>query len=442
MNKLNYLIAFGLLFLFQQCIESEEPTLPSVTSAAVTQILTTTAVSGGEVTKMGNADVFARGVCWSTLPGPTINDNFTFNGISEGAFVSSVTGLTPATTYYLRAYATNSVGTAYGDEIEFTTSSASEIITTAITGITKNQATSGGSVISNGGSAVLARGVCWSTTQQPTIANSKTTDGTGNGAYTSTITGLAAGTTYYVRAYATTAIETFYGNEVLFTTEFNTATFYSVKDATIFNNQAGNDIRGNYGAGGSELLQVGYASGTQIYARTLVQFDLSDLPVNAVIETVKLEFTLGSSGTTIPVISVFKLTQGWTEGATAEVDNCKYNTTCNIQGTAISGSNDVTWNEVSYSGTLANPWTTLGGNFAANASAASNDANASSILYVSSGLKNDVLSWIATPSSNNGWLLKTDFITSSSAMRRFLSREGALASGNPASAPRLVITYK
>jgi hypothetical protein len=289
---------------------------------------------------------------------------------------------------------------------------------------------------------VIARGVCWSTTPSPTIANFKTTNGTGLGVFISPITGLATGTTYYVRAYGTTAVETFYGNEISFTTAFNTATFYSIKDATIFNNQAATSPAGNYGAGASELLQVGYANGSQIYARALVQFDLSALPANAVIENVSFEFTLGSSGTTVPVISVFKLNQGWTEGATAEVDNCKYNTTCNIQGTAIVGSNDVTWNEVSYSGTSANPWTTLGGHFAASASAASNDANATSILYVSTGLKADVLNWIAAPSSNFGWLLKTDFITSSSSMRRFLSREGAAASGNTASAPRLVITYK
>jgi hypothetical protein len=391
---------------------------------------------------MGSADVIAKGVCWSLVANPTIDDNLTFNGISEGPFVSSLTGLAPATTYYLRAYATNSVGTAYGEQVEFTTAALSQISTADVTSITTSQASSGGSIVTDGGSPVLTRGVCWSTTPGPTIANTKTTDGTGLGAFVSTITGLAAGTTYYVRAYGTTAVETFYGNEISFTTAFNTATFYSVKDATIFNNQAATSPAGNYGAGASELLQVGYANGSQIYARTLVQFDLSALPANAVIENVKLEFTLGSSGTTIPVVSVFKLNQGWTEGTTAEVDNCKYNTTCNIQGTAIVGSNDVTWNEISYSGTLANPWTTLGGHFAASASAASNDANATSILYVSTGLKTDVLSWIATPSSNYGWLLKTDFITSSSSMRRFLSREGAAASGNAANAPRLVITYK
>jgi hypothetical protein len=539
MNKLRLLLAITLVFLFQQCNESENAVLATVTTSTVTQILATSAVSGGEVTSMGSEDVFAKGVCWSTLPAPTIEDDFTMDGIGKGAFVSTVTGLTLGTTYYLRAYATSSVGTAYGEEIEFTTaslsqltttavteittsvatsggtitsdggstvtargvcwsttaaptianskttngagvgnfvssltgllanttyyvrayatssagtaygnqlefttSSAAQVTTTAITGITTSQAVSGGNVVSDGGVSVTARGVCWSTTATPTVADSKTSDGTGTGNFVSTLTGLAAGTTYYVRAYAVNASETFYGEEVSFTTAFNTATFYATKDATIFNNQAANDVRGNYGAGGSELLQVGYANGTQIYARALVQFDISALPANAVIESVKLEFTLGSSGTTIPVISIFKLNQGWTEGATAEVDNCKYNTTCNVQGTAIVGSNDVTWNEVSYSGTSANPWTTLGGHYAASASAASTDANSTSVLYVSSGLKTDVLSWIATPSSNNGWLLKTDFITSSSAMRRFLSKEGAAASGNAASAPRLVITYK
>ena len=90
--------------------------------------------------------------------------------------------------------------------------------TAAVTSITATTATSGGTIGADGGASVTARGVCWSTTTNPTTADSKTTDGTGTGTFTSAITGLASGTTYYVRSYATNSVGTTYGPEVSFTT--------------------------------------------------------------------------------------------------------------------------------------------------------------------------------------------------------------------------------
>ena len=92
------------------------------------------------------------------------------------------------------------------------------VITNDVTDITKTSAFGGGNVTSNGASAVTACGVCWSTSHNPTISNNKTTDGTGTGNFTSSITGLASNTTYYVRAYATNAIGTAYGDEKSFRT--------------------------------------------------------------------------------------------------------------------------------------------------------------------------------------------------------------------------------
>jgi hypothetical protein len=127
--------------------------------------------------------------------------------------------LTPATTYYVRAFATNSVGTVYGPETSFVSTATAPIIsTTAASSITQNTASSGGTITSNGGSAITASGICWSTSATPTIANSKTTDGTTSGTFTNSMTGLALGTTYYVRAYATNAIGTGYGAAQSFTT--------------------------------------------------------------------------------------------------------------------------------------------------------------------------------------------------------------------------------
>jgi hypothetical protein len=93
--------------------------------------------------------------------------------------------------------------------------------TTAASSITCSTASSGGNISAQGGCSVTARGVCWSTSANPTTANSKTSDGSGTGTFTSSITGLSANTTYYVRAYATNAAGTSYGAQVSFTTGSN-----------------------------------------------------------------------------------------------------------------------------------------------------------------------------------------------------------------------------
>ena len=194
--------------------------LPTVTTATITNITQTTATGGGTVTSDGGTTVTARGVCWSTTTNPTTSNSFTTNGSGIGTFTSSLTGLTAGTLYYVRAYATNISGTAYGNQITFTTLSPSlpTVTTTAITNITQTTATGGGNVTSDGGTPVTARGVCWSTTANPTTSNSFTTDGTGTGSYVSNLTGLTANTLYYVRAYATNSAGTSYGNQVTFTT--------------------------------------------------------------------------------------------------------------------------------------------------------------------------------------------------------------------------------
>ena len=104
-----------------RCLLGDGYNLPSVTTNEVSNISFTTATCGGNVTYDGNATVTARGVCWDTLPNPTLDGNHTTDGSGTGTFTSSITGLAQSTTYYVRAYATNSVGTAYGNEVSFTT---------------------------------------------------------------------------------------------------------------------------------------------------------------------------------------------------------------------------------------------------------------------------------------------------------------------------------
>ena len=205
-----------LLLVLSESISAQVPT---VTTTAATSITSTTAVSGGNVTARGGSSVTARGVCWATTANPTTASSKTSNGTGTGSFTSNLTGLTAGNTYYIRAYATNSSGTAYGSDLTFATLAVvPTLTTTAVSGITATTASSGGNITSNGGAVVTARGVCWATTANPTTSNNKTSDGTGTGTFTSSLTGLTANTTYYVRAYATNSIGTAYGSQVTFKT--------------------------------------------------------------------------------------------------------------------------------------------------------------------------------------------------------------------------------
>ena len=116
-----------------RCIKESSSTMPTVSTSPVIDITPITATGGGNVTADGGAPVTARGVCWSTSANPTITDSHTSDGTGTGTFVSNLTGLTPNTPYYVRAYATNSVGTAYGDEVTFTTLPAGFVCGSSIT---------------------------------------------------------------------------------------------------------------------------------------------------------------------------------------------------------------------------------------------------------------------------------------------------------------------
>ena len=110
-----------------RCLQGEGLVLPAVTTTAVTDIGTSAATGGGIITNDGGSSVTSRGVCWSTSSNPTLSDFKTSDGSGTGSFASTLTGLTPGTTYYARAYASNSTGTAYGNEIRFKTYNADAI---------------------------------------------------------------------------------------------------------------------------------------------------------------------------------------------------------------------------------------------------------------------------------------------------------------------------
>lgn len=217
------LIFIGTFLLFLSSCEKDDAnyTDPILLTTEVSEIRQTTAVAGGNVINDGGLPVTARGVVWSTSQNPTVSDSKTEDGNGRGEYESYLTDLQPNTTYYLRAYVTNSKQTFYAKEITFTTIEEvflPTLSTVEVAELTINSAVINSNITDDGGAAITARGVVWSTDEMPTIEGNKTNDGTGSGEFTSSITDLEMNTLYYVRAYATNSEGTQYGNQISFTT--------------------------------------------------------------------------------------------------------------------------------------------------------------------------------------------------------------------------------
>jgi hypothetical protein len=158
-------------------------------------------------------------VVWSSATeNPTIElSTKTVNGSGLDMFTSNITGLSINTTYYARAYATNSAGTAYGSFISFTTDTIPSVTTTAETATGPDSVTLGGNITDDGRGSVTSRGLVWSTSPNPTVSlTTKTVNGSGLGSFTATAQSLLGDTTYYIRAYATNGAGTAYGNTYSF----------------------------------------------------------------------------------------------------------------------------------------------------------------------------------------------------------------------------------
>lgn len=200
--------------------------LATVTTAVPGNITATQATLGGTIMADGSAPVTERGVVYVVGSGtPMTGDIKATFGSGLGSFGSAVAGLTPGTVYSVRAYAINSVGTAYGNVQRFTTPNTPSVVTTPATSVTVNNASLGGTVTADGGATVTERGVVYSASNSlPTTADTKVMIGQGTGSFTQTMGDLTPGTTYWVRAYALNSIGITYGSVESFTTPFPTPT--------------------------------------------------------------------------------------------------------------------------------------------------------------------------------------------------------------------------
>jgi len=212
---------------------------PVATTSVVTSISPTSAVSGGTITSTGGTTLETSGIVWSTTANPTpsshVGGGVTTNGPTTiGSWTDNMTGLSPNTTYYVRAYVENWAGwIGYGSSLTFTTltnTTTPTVTTSAVSNITAIAATSGGTIVSTGGVTVTVSGIVWSTIANPTYVvgntTNQTTDGWATGGpWIDSIFGLSPNTTYHVRAYAIDSSGTgYYGIDVQFTTTIMSGT--------------------------------------------------------------------------------------------------------------------------------------------------------------------------------------------------------------------------
>lgn len=234
MKRLFYILSVvGIAALLFGC--EPEPVDPNVviTTTEVTEITEESAVSGGNVTYDGGAAISARGVCWAAGKElPTIADNKTEDGSGTGEWASEITGLEVGTIYYVRAWAQNSNGVWYGEAKSFTTLSTVPVVTTtAMSNVTFETATTGGTIVATGGEEITACGVCWGTSENPDLTGLYTIDEANEGVFVSEIDSLEPDMTYYVRAYATNKNGTAYGEQISFST--STEPIVEVEDAAL-----------------------------------------------------------------------------------------------------------------------------------------------------------------------------------------------------------------
>lgn len=252
--------------------ESDEPvygTSESFDTEATCPTVETVGIDGttvsGNVTDDGGASITERGVCWSTDDDPTLH-YASYPTAGTGSYSVELNDLEPGKTYKVKAYARNSVCPAYGEELTLTMEAdPPTVITSDVSNIQQTTALGGGNVTDNGGADVTERGVCWSTSPNPTIANSHADDEAGGlGSFTVQMTGLTANTHYYVKAYAKNSKGKIgYGGQTDFTTAQSisapTVTTLAVTEPTTTTATGNGNVTDD---GGSPITERGVCWGT------------------------------------------------------------------------------------------------------------------------------------------------------------------------------------
>jgi len=177
--------------------------LPGVITNEVVNIGSDTVQYSGEVISNGNGTISRRGVCYGIMNPPTIEDSYLENGSDEGFFWGIVRALNPYRTYYLRTFAENEAGIAYGNTVSFRTLANLPVVDTGIADpVAQTTAVLQGSISSDGETEIEAKGFCWGLQANPNLSGNYSDEGTGSGDFSSAIGELSPATTYHYRAFA------------------------------------------------------------------------------------------------------------------------------------------------------------------------------------------------------------------------------------------------
>ena len=227
LRLIKFVVLAALLLAVLTTCERPERIVKVITLDAVTGDITyTTATLKGEISDIGNEPIDDHGIFVSVNPTPILSNSLyePLGSVSKkGSFQFQYTGLEKNTLYYYRAVAFVSSQPVYGNTLNFRTKDTQTAVVTAgtVSSVSMSSATLNGEVTSDGGESSTKRGICWGTASNPTITNclDTTVNGSGTGIFTGTMNGLAAGTQYYVRTYATNSKGTIYNSaDIVFKT--------------------------------------------------------------------------------------------------------------------------------------------------------------------------------------------------------------------------------
>jgi hypothetical protein len=196
---------------------------PTITVEPASNISYQSATIIVKINGQGTEPITQKGLCWNTTGSPTLSNDKTEHGAGDGEFISKLENLKFGTKYYVRVYVVTSFGTEFGSEFSFTTAEVNlpTITTAPVVEIAAYSAQSGGIISNDGGAPILKRGVCWNFIGNPIpdiTSPYQTNDGSGSGAFTSSLQSLYPFSWYGVRAYATNVAGTAYGQTVTFNT--------------------------------------------------------------------------------------------------------------------------------------------------------------------------------------------------------------------------------
>ena len=254
------------------------------------------ATVNGEVTAEGASAVTKRGFVWSTVVNPTVSDASSSNQFGPGVFTEQISGLNLGTTYYVRAYATNANGTAYGNQLEFKTLTAGKFTSISTDSLLFTSVKINVNIESLGDISIKSMGICYSKSGTPSFKNDSTTilhSNNNDKSFSIGIKNLTFNTKYFARAFINTNLGIFYSNELDFTTkQYTPGTFGDIVITSLSN--TGADAKVNISSlGDAPIKSMGLCFSTtndpifKLDSSTIIHSNITDQVFTLVLKNIK-----------------------------------------------------------------------------------------------------------------------------------------------------------